>query len=439
MASPTILAINVAITVAIVLALILALDIHPIVSLVVGALYMGIASGMGMVTTVENIGTGFGNLMAAIGLPIIFGIIIGLFLARSGGARQIALTLVNAVGEKKVPYAIGLSGVIVSIPVFFDVAFLVLVPMAIAVWRETDVDFAKIVGPLAFGALGAHTLIPPTPNPLAAPDLVGFPLSDMMLVGIFVGLPLIMIGIWIYLQIIDSIWDDENDIDEIPIPEEEEIPSMPSFTVSLIPVLIPIVLILLRSVSDYANVDNVFLNFFSTRIMALGLGAVVAIAIYWNEQGPEEVTEVFDETMDPIGLVLGITGAGGALGFVIQETGAGEALVDLVTVGEAGIAVIFLGYALGAIMRIAQGSGTVAGITAMGIMGGVELAVPGVSVALACLSGGVSIGHVNDSGFWIVTTLSGLQVTGGFKTYTLGGFIISIMGLISALGIAIVF
>lgn len=441
MVTPGLLATNIAIAVAITLLLIIALDIDPAVSLIIGSLYMGIASGLGPNETVATIAEGFGNLMQGIGIPIIFGIMIGMLLARCGGARKIAVTLTSAVPSRYVPYALGLSGAIVAVPVFFDVAFLVLIPMVIALWQETEVSYPAIIGSLVIGAAGAHTFIPPTPNPLAAPELLSFSLGEMMVTGLLVGFPAVILTIALYIRIVDQLWDNENDLGAIPFEEaedEREQTESPSFLASLLPIATPIFLILLQTSSQaITGASNVYLQFLGSRIIALLAGLMIAIIVYVSINGRDDLSDTFSEAIRPAGLVLAITGAGGAFGFVIQETEAAEALVDLIGVSGDGIAIVLLAFLIGLVMRVAQGSGTVAGITAMTIMAGVETTVTGSAIALASLSGGMSIGHINDSGFWVVTELSGLEVTGGLKTYTLGEAILSVFGLIGAIIVAL--
>lgn len=439
MVASGLLAVNVGIAVAITLILIIYFDIHPAVSLIIGSLYMGIASGLGLNETVTSIGEGFGNLMADIGIPIIFGIMIGMLLARCGGAREIAVTLTNAVSSRYVPYALGLSGAIVAIPVFFDVAFLVLIPMVIALWQETDVSYPVVIGSLVIGSAGAHTFIPPTPNPLAAPGLLGFNLGEMMITGILVGFPAVALAIAVYIRVIPFMWDGD-DVEEIPFEEtEDELSESPSFVASLLPIATPIVFILLSTTSEaITGESNVYLDFLGSRIIALLAGLLIAIGVYVNVAGREDLSDTFSEAVRPVGIVLAITGAGGAFGYVIQQTEAADALVNLIGVSGDGIVIILLAFTIGLVMRVAQGSGTVAGVTAMTIMGGVETTVTGSAIALASLSGGISIGHINDSGFWVVTELAGLEVTGGLKTYTLGEVILSLFGLLGAIIITIV-
>lgn len=395
---------------------------------------------MGLNETVSTIGTGFGNLMAGIGIPIIFGIMIGMLLAQCGAARKIAVTLTSVVPEGYIPYALALSGAIVAIPVFFDVAFLVLTPMVIALWRETDLEYPVVIGSLVIGAAGAHTFIPPTPNPLAAPEIIGFQLGEMMIVGLAVGIPAVIGATAVYIRLVKRLWDTEDDVEEIPFDEaEDKLTRSPSFLASLLPILTPILLILGTTTSKaLTGSAGSVVQFLGSRIIAMLAGLLIAIAVFVSVVGRDELSDTLSEATKPAGLVLAITGAGGAFGYVIQQTEAASALVDLIGINGGGVAIVLLAFLIGMVMRIAQGSGTVAGITAMTIVAGIETSVAGSAIALAALSGGMSIGHINDSGFWVVTELTGLEVTGGLKTYTLGEAVLSAFGLVGAVIVTLV-
>ncbi|WP_264556867.1 GntP family permease [Halocatena marina] len=440
MLSPADLVLQLMIAVAIIVALIIILDIHPSISLIVGALYMGLATGLGSMTTVETIGDGFGNLMNSIGIPIIFGIMIGTILAECGGARKIAVTLVDVIPSKYAAYAIGLAAVIISIPVFFDVTFLVLAPVAIAVWQETDVEYPTIVGALAIGAGAAHTFIPPTPNPLAAAGIIGFPLSNMVVAGLLVGIPAVIITIGIYTRIVQFVWKPDSDIKEIPFnAQNNTLENTPSFLASLLPIIAPILLILSVSVSRALTGDvSTPVQFLGSRIIALLIGLVIAVVVFVRVQGLEDLSDQFTEALEPAGLVLTITGAGGAFGAVVQESGSVDSLVDVIGISGNGLGILLLAYALGLVLRAVIGSGTVAGITAMTVVAGIQTTVPGSALAMAALSGGLAFGHINGSGFWIATELSGLNVMGGFKTFTLGQTLCSIFGLTGSVIIALI-
>ncbi len=430
------LVINLAIAIAVILLLILKLKLNPAISLIVGALYMGIASGLGLAETVNQIGSGFGGLMAGIGLSIGFGVILGQLLSDSGGAKVIATTLVKATSEKNAVYAIGFTAFLLSIPVFYDVTFVILIPLGLALVQETKKPFPYIIGAMVIGAATAHTLVPPTPNPLAAASIFNFDLGIMVLFGGTIGLIVVFIAMKIYFKLLDKgLWKSNNDESELFNLDKgkAERENAPSFSLSIIPIILPIVLILSGTVTKAITGElPSFLAFISNKIVALLLGVIFAYIVASKSMAKDEMNKSAAEATKAAGIVLLITGAGGSFGNVIKATQIGSLLVEHIShTANAGLIVILLSYCIAMIFRIAQGSGTVASITTMTLMASVapSIAIHPVWIALASLAGGISIGHVNDSGFWVTTNLAGLTVTGGLKTYTLGSALVSVLTL----------
>ncbi|GHC25109.1 gluconate permease [Kushneria pakistanensis] len=430
------------VTIGLILLLILYLKLNPAISLIVGCLYLGLTMGLGMTTTVEAIGGGFGNIMAAIGLPIGFGVIIGQLMSDSRMAHQIAHTMVKSAPRGAGLYALGLTGFLLSIPVFFDVTFVILIPLGIALAKTLGKPLPYAIGALVIGAATSHTIVPPTPNPLAAASILNFDIGLMTLAGLGVGLITALVVMKLYFLALDmGLWNaakDELHIDNRDTVADEEIslPDLPLWQ-ALLPIALPIALILSGTLYDYAQQTGMvggeelppFVAFVSDRIVALLAGALAAYAVAGRLMNRDECDRSASKGLQTAGLVLLVTGAGGSLGSVIQETGIGRSLVDsLFQETGSPLAMILLTYALALVFRVAQGSGTVAGITAMTIMAGAASTgvVDPLWIALAALSGGISIGHVNDSGFWITTQLSGFSVRGGFKTYTLAELMVSL-------------
>lgn len=446
MASSTLLVVNLAISIAIIIFSIIRLKLNPSIGLVLACMYMGIASGLGAITTIDTIGSGFGGMMAGMGLPIGFGVILGQLLSDSGGAAVIAETIVGKFPAKKALYAICMTGFILSIPVFFDVTFVILIPIGIAIAGKINKSMAYVTGALTIGATTAHCIVPPTPNPLAAGDIFGFDLGVMLITGLIVGAVTAVASLFIYIKIHDrGIWNEEKDVNHsATIIHEHNLEGVnrkarPSFLMALMPIVVPIVCILAGTAGTAIfgkNNEPILSVFLGNKLIALLLGTLAAYAASVKYLGRDGLEASAGEALKSAGVVLLITGAGGSFGAVIQATGIGNAIVStLGTNVNSIIPVMFLGYFIGLIFRVAQGSGTVAGLTAMTIMATIASNVPvhPVFIALACLSGGNSIGHVNDNGFWVATNLSGLSVTGGLKTYTLGSFISSVIIMILAL------
>jgi GntP family gluconate:H+ symporter len=426
---------NLAIAIGIILVSILVLRWSPVVALIVGSLYMGLASGMDMIETVTQISRGFGDLMAAIGLSIGFGVIIGQLLFDSGGARSVAAYMVKIFPGRRAIYGIGFTAFLFSIPVFFDVTFVILIPLALALVKETGKALPYAVGAMVIGAAAAHTMVPPTPNPLAAAEIFHFDLGIMILAGLFMGLAGAYLAMKMLFFLLDrKFWKEEKDqTNEILQVKEDIRDHAPGTMVSVIPIITPILLILSGTFwKAYAGDTPVILGFVSDKVIAMLAGTLAAYLIAARYMKRKEMALSVQKAMASAGLVLLITGAGGSFGAVIQHTGIGGILAEkLGDTSNSRILALFITYGMGMIFRISQGSGTVAAITTMSIMAGAHLpemvGVHPVWIALAALSGGISFGHINDSGFWVTVNLSGFTVTGGLKIYTLGIFFVSLI------------
>ncbi len=437
METAPLLLINLSVAIAIILGVIMALRWSPVVALVMGSLYMGLASGLSLMDTVGQITSGFGDLMAAIGLSIGFGVIIGQLLYDCGGARSIALAMVKLFPGRTVLYGIGLTAFVFSIPVFFDVTFVILIPLALALAREIHRPLPYAAGAVVIGAAAAHTLVPPTPNPLAAAEILGFDLGIMIIAGLVLGLLAALLAMKILFTLLDrGMWNPEKDQEgEVLQVKDAERKKAPGAGLSLIPIITPIVLILSGTVFQaLGETVPMWIQFLSHKVVAMLAGTMAAYVIATRSLAGRERAQSAQQAMASAGLVLLITGAGGAFGAVIGSTGIGELMAEHIGhSSNSKLLAVVVTYTTALIFRVSQGSGTVAAITTMTIMAGAGLAgtvgVHPVWIALAALSGGISIGHINDSGFWVTVNLSGFSVTGGLKIYTLGEFIISLLVL----------
>ena len=448
MVSPALLILHLVIAIAIILVCIIVLKLNASIGMVIACLYMGIMGGLGVMDTVSTISSGFGNMMTGIGLPIGFGVILGQLLNDSGAASVIADKIVSAFPEKRAMWAISLAGFVLSIPVFFDVTFVILIPIGITIAAKINKKMCYVTGCLTIGATTAHCVVPPTPNPLAAADIFGFDLGIMMGVGLVVGLITVLISDFVFIKIHDKgIWNEDKDVNHSSNVVTELLESAkkdaasnrprPSLAMSLLPIIIPIVCILAGTVGNALFEESpVICQFLVEKVIAMLLGTLGAYLVSIKYIGRANFEKSAGEALKSAGVVLLITGAGGSFSSVIAATGIGDSIVSLLSTGTNSVVpAMFLCYLIGMIFRVAQGSGTVAGMTSMTIMATVAPAIGchPVWLALACLSGGNSIGHVNDSGFWVATNMSGLTVTGGLKTYTLGSFISSVSIFLLAL------
>lgn len=441
MTTGAILILNLIVAVAIVIATIMVLRWNPMVALVLGSLSMGLGSGLGVDATVEAISAGFGSLMAGIGLSIGFGVIIGQLLYDCGGARAVAHGVVQRLPETWVLYGIGLTAFFFSIPVFFDVTFVILVPLAITLSAELKKPLPYTVGAVAIGAGTAHTLVPPTPNPLAASSILGFDLGAMILAGLVIGLGAALAAMKLLFLFLDcGLWSKERDESKEVLQASEQAPDRSaSAGLATIPIALALLLILTGTLwQAAAGQVPAIVQFLSNKVVAMLCGAMAAYGVAARTLNRREQESAVGRAMASAGVVLLVTGAGGAFGSVIQATGIGHLLAEGIgQSSHSGFMAMLMTYGMAMVFRVSQGSGTVASITTMTIIAGAGLPVVAglhpVWLALAALAGGMSIGHINDSGFWVTTKLSGFTVTGGLKTYTLGEFMVSVLVMILAL------
>lgn len=438
------LAVNLAISIAIILFLVLKFKINPVISMILASLYMGISCSLGFMDTITSINSGFGSLMTGIGFPIGFGIMMGQILEDSGAAESLAKSILKAFPGKKAPWALGLTAFLLSIPVFFDVTFVILIPLGIAVAKETKRPLAYFAGAIAIGGVSSQTFVPPTPNPLAAATILNFDLSYIIIAGTIVGLAAAVFSMFVWFRMLDrpGFWDpnkDETGLLDMDAAVVHRV-DLPSPWAAVIPICLPVLAILIGSFWPVLTGSDapVVIQFISQKTIAILLGLLAAYVILLKRMGWSGLNESVSKSLKQAGVVLLITGAGGAFGAVIQATNIGEVLIAGLTEGQSSTMLILcLTFGIGVLFRVAQGSGTVASITAMTIMASVapSAGCHPVYIALAALAGGNFIGHVNDSKFWVVTNLSGASVTGGLKTYTwntitLAGmaFILSLVG-----------
>ena len=303
---------------------------------------------------------------------------------------------------------------------------------------------AYFAGAIAIGGVSSQTFVPPTPNPLAAATILDFDLSYIIIAGTIVGLAAAVFSMFVWFRMLDrpGFWDpnkDETGLLDMDAAVVHRV-DLPSPWAAVIPICLPVLAILIGSFWPVVTGSDapVVIQFISQKTIAILLGLLAAYIILLKRMGWSGLNESVSKSLKQAGVVLLITGAGGAFGAVIQATNIGEVLIAGLTEGQSSTMLILcLTFGIGVLFRVAQGSGTVASITAMTIMASVapSAGCHPVYIALAALAGGNFIGHVNDSGFWVVTNLSGASVTGGLKTYTwntitLAGmaFILSLVG-----------
>lgn len=400
----------------------------------------------------ERVARGFGNTAAKIGILIAMAAVIGACLLESGAADRIVRSALGVFGERRAPHAFLSSGFLLAIPVFFDTVFYLLIPIAKVMGIRVRRDFLWYVMAIVAGGVMAHTLVPPTPGPLFVAAELGIDLGVMMIAGLALGLVTASCG-FAYGWWANRRWPipvretPEVSTDEIEAmsarPEEE----LPSFAVSVLPIVLPVVLIAggtvlgatLGAIDAPAPWQVTLLKIFrglGNSTVALTIAAVVALTTLARQRngGRDRVKNTVQTALKSGGVIILITAAGGALGAVLQQTGIGPRIEGLATAYN--IAVLPLAFLVTALVRTAQGSATVSMITAVGILSGFsDPAVLGfhpVYLALAIGCGSKPIPWMNDSGFWVVGKMSGLTEAETLKTFSIE------LALMGFAGIAVV-
>lgn len=419
------------------------LKLHPFLSLLFAAFGIGILAGLPLPTVIEAVNNGFGGLMGSIGLVIVFGTIIGVILEKSGAALRMAEVVLRIVGEKRPQMAMSLIGAIVSIPVFADSGYIILSSLQKALAKRAKVAVASMAIALSTGLFATHTLVPPTPGPIAAAGNIGAEdyLGTIILMGIIVAIPAIIAGyLWAMkagtkIKVEGEDAELSYDYDTIL----KEFGEMPSTVKSFAPIVIPILLIGFSSVITFAGwtgtIFDIFL-FLGSPVVALLVGVLFAFLLLpaYNE---ETLTEWVGVAIKESAPILLITGAGGAFGSVIKATPVADFIQRF---GDnaffTGAMFVFIPFIIAAALKTAQGSSTAALVITSLLVApllpqlGITGAVPLSLVVMAIGSGAMVVSHVNDSYFWVVKEFSGMSVTQAYKAQTAGTLIQGIVSIV---------
>jgi GntP family gluconate:H+ symporter len=409
--------------------------VHPFLVLLLAAVVMGFISGMSANGIVDKIAEGFGSTLKSIGIVIALGTIIGTFLELSGGAKTMAESVLKIVGEKKSPFAMNIIGFIVSIPVFCDSGFVILSTLNKALSKKTGISLAVIAVALATGLYATHVFVPPTPGPLAAAATLSADVGLVLIFGLIVAVPSSAAGLFwaiFYTKKFDIDFTEaiENNQGKMKLPS-----AFSAFT----PLLLPIVLIALRSIADYPTQPfgtgsiATFLDFIGNPIMALFIGTGFAFLLKKNNENGSHF-EWAATGLKNAGVIILITGAGGAFGNVLRATGIGSAMGNAMSLWHLGILLPFL---IAAVLKSAQGSSTVAIITTAALISpllgpmGFTMPVAKALVVLAIGAGAMTVSHVNDSYFWVVSQFSDMNTPMALRTLTVATFLQGIVGIIT--------
>lgn len=406
--------------------LILKTKVHAFLGLIIAAVVIGLLGGMAPTAVPASIISGFGGTLGSIGIIIGFGVMMGQIFDKTGAAEKMALSFIKIFGKKREHWAMALTGFIVSIPIFCDSGFVIVSPIAKAISKKTRRSIVEIAGPLAVGLVITHSLVPPTPGPLGVAGTFGVDVGKFILWGIVLAIPMTIVST-LYTQWLGKrLYQLPADNDEGWIrPAQIEAPSdmdilkpsreLPSAFESFLPLMVPILLILLNNIFSAVGISGTTLGqiitFLGTPIIAVGIGLLLAIFVLGRKLDRATVLAEMDTGIKSAGIIILVTGGGGALGQILKDSGTGNYVAELLA-GTA-IPIIILPFIIATLVRFIQGSGTVAMVTAAGICAPI-LQAAGANMMLgafaACI-GSLFFSYFNDSYFWVVNNLMGFKDT----------------------------
>lgn len=440
------------ISLAYVLFTIIKLKFHPFLSLLTGGILMGLLSKMPLEQVGSLLGSGFGSTLGGIGIIIVWGIVLGNLLHKSGCTEEIAALMLRITGEKRATLAVALTGYIVSIPVFFDAAFVILINLVKQLSRKGKIPFITLVTALAAGLITTHAMVIPTPGPLAVAGEMQANLGAFFVYGAIASLAGIIVAGVVYAKLLGRRPEHVNDFansfeDEFVEAETvaETSVKKPSGGLGIMLILLPIIFILIGTIGtailDSGTVIYDILAFVGNKNIALMAGSVIAF-LALRKYLTNNLEEVITDSARDSGIIFLITGAGGAFGAIINATGIGTKIVEVIedsgiTGTTASIVLILVAWLISQILRAAQGSTTVALITTSAILAPLVMqlnatsnVVSPVLVGLAICAGGIGISLPNDSGFWVVNRFSKFTVKQTFAAWTIPGTISGVTALI---------
>lgn len=422
------------------LVLIIVFKFHAMVAILIGAITIGLIAGMPFDTIVTAVNDGIGNTLKGIALLVGLGSMFGAILEASGGAQTLAVTMVRQFGDKKAAWALGITGLIIAMPVFFDAGLIILIPLAFSLAKRTKRSSLFYAIPLLAGLAVGHAFIPPTPGPVLVATMLGVDLGWVILVGIFCGISAMIVAGPVWGSVCGKKYN-------VPVPEhianqgDIDESKLPNFWTIVGIILIPLVLIILKSLAGVVpalgGIEKI-LTFFGEPFVALLIATIVAMFILGKRHGYTlpELEKIMTKSLEPTGLILLVTACGGVLRYILQYSGLGEVIGN--AVASVNLPLVAVAFIVAALVRICVGSATVA----MTMAAGIVAAMPGIAdlspLYLACITAAVAGGatvcsHFNDSGFWLVKSLVGMDEKTTLKTWTIMETLVGTTGFVVAL------
>ena len=433
------------------IALIAYFKVHPLIALVGVSLAMGAAAGMPLDAAVKAFQDGVGNALGFIAIVVGIGTMLGKIMAESGAAARIATTLIARFGQRRVHWALMIVAFILGIPVFFQVGFVLLIPLVFTIARRTGLSLVKIGIPLVAGLSVVHGMLPPHPAAMLAVGAFNADIGRTILYGLIVGLPTAALagpiyGAWIAPRIALPA---ENAL-ALQLSEPDVTPGgaprqLPGFAISLFTVLVPVFLMLLATAADAmlpaTSALRAVIHFAGNPIVALLLALLFS---FWSlartqRLTREQILKFCNDCLAPTATILLVIGAGAGFNQVLVTSGVGRVVADMARVSHA--SPILLAWVVAALIRVATGSATVAMTTAAGIVAPIAAAIPGTRAELLVLAtgaGSLILSHVNDAGFWLIKEFFNMSVQQTLETWTVAETIIGVAGLAFTLLLSLV-
>ncbi|HZI40259.1 MAG TPA: GntP family permease [Gemmatimonadaceae bacterium] len=431
--------------VVVLIVLIARLKMHPLIALTTVSLAMGIVAGMPLGGAVKAFQDGVGTALGFIAIVVGIGTMLGKMMAESGAATRIATTLIARFGERRVHWALMIVAFILGIPVFFQVGFVLLIPLVFTIGRQTGLSLIKIGIPLVAGLSVVHGMLPPHPAAMLAVGAFNADVGRTILYGLIVGLPTAALagpifGAWIARRIA---LPPDNPM-ALQLSERDTAASMPGFAISLFTILVPVLLMLLATAGDSwlapESVTRVVLHFVGNPIVSLLLALLFS---FWSltrarRFSREQLLKYCNECLGPTATILLVIGAGAGFNQVLISSGVGRAVAELARVSHA--SPIILAWTIATLIRVATGSATVAMTTAAGIVAPIAASsnVHAELLVLATGAGSLMLSHVNDAGFWLIKEFFDMTVPQTLKTWTVAETIIGVAGLAFTLLLSLV-
>ncbi len=424
--------------------LIVVFKLNPFITLLLTSLALAVAAGMPLSTIVRSFEAGVGGTLGHIAVVVALGTMLGKMMAESGGADQIAHTLIRFFGEKKVHWAMMVIGLVIGLPTFFEVGFVLLVPIAFTVARRTRTSLILVGLPMVAGLSVVHGLVPPHPAALLAATIYKADVGRTILYALIVGIPTAIIAGPLYAKFIAPY---------VPLPTENPMAaefvdhgkerSLPGFWLTLFTILFPVVLMLVGSCADGLSAPksavNEFLRLVGNDDMALLIGVLLSFYTLGKMRGFNRTTilRFSNECLEPTATITLLVGAGGGFGHILMDSGVSQTIIGVAL--KSHVPLLLLAWLLAALMRLATGSATVAMTTAAGIVAPIALHSTGVHpelLAIATGAGSLIFSHVNDGGFWLVKEYFGMSVAQTMKTWSVCETIISVMAFLFTIALS---